>query len=71
MLEIDGKPVADQDMRDTFEIPFWEGPGHPYHSIKVRMDFRDPAIAGTFVYHCHILLHEDMGMMHKILVLPK
>ena len=71
ILEVDGKPVADQDLRDTFEIPFWEGPGHPYHSIKVRMDFRDPTIAGTFVFHCHILLHEDLGMMHKILVLPK
>jgi FtsP/CotA-like multicopper oxidase with cupredoxin domain len=71
VLEVDGKPVADKDMRDTMEIPFWEGPGHPYHSIKVRMDFRDPTIAGTFVFHCHILLHEDLGMMHKILVLPK
>jgi FtsP/CotA-like multicopper oxidase with cupredoxin domain len=71
MLEVDGKPVVDQDLRDTIEIPFWEGPGHPYHSVKMRMDFRDPTIAGTFVFHCHILLHEDMGMMHKILVLPK
>jgi len=71
MLEVDGKPVKDQDLRDTIEIPFWEGPPHPYHSVKVRMDFRDPTIAGTFVFHCHILLHEDGGMMHKILVLPK
>jgi len=71
VLEVDGKPVADQDLRDTLEIPFWEGPGHPYHSVKMRMDFRDPTIAGTFVFHCHILLHEDLGMMHKILVLPK
>ena len=71
LLEVDGKPVADEDLRDTYEIPFWEGPGHPYHSIKGRFDFRDPTIAGTFVFHCHILLHEDLGMMHKILVLPK
>jgi FtsP/CotA-like multicopper oxidase with cupredoxin domain len=70
LLEVDGKPVKDQDLRDTYEIPFWEGPGHPYHSIKARFDFRG-VIAGTFVFHCHILLHEDMGMMHKILVLPK
>jgi FtsP/CotA-like multicopper oxidase with cupredoxin domain len=67
VLEVDGKPVTN-DYRDTIEIPFWEGPGHPYHSIKARMDFRDPTIAGTFVFHCHILLHEDLGMMHKILV---
>jgi FtsP/CotA-like multicopper oxidase with cupredoxin domain len=71
VTEVDGKPVKDQDLRDTIEIPFWEGPGHPYHSVKMRMDFRDPTIAGTFVFHCHILLHEDLGMMHKILVLPK
>lgn len=71
VLEVDGKPVQDQDLRDTIEIPFWEGPGHPYHSFKGRFDFRDPTIAGTFVFHCHILLHEDLGMMHKILVLPE
>ena len=68
VLEVDGKPVKNQDLRDTIEIPYWEGPGHPYHSVKMRMDFRDPTIAGTFVFHCHILLHEDLGMMHKILV---
>jgi FtsP/CotA-like multicopper oxidase with cupredoxin domain len=71
LTEVDGKPVVNQDLRDTIEIPFWEGPGHPYHRVKMRMDFRDPQIAGTFVFHCHVLLHEDLGMMHKILVLPK
>jgi FtsP/CotA-like multicopper oxidase with cupredoxin domain len=69
VLEVDGKPVAHEDMRDTIQIPYWDGKG-PYHSVKLRMDFRDPVIAGTFVFHCHILLHEDLGMMHKILVKP-
>jgi len=69
VLEVDGKPVANHDLRDSIEIPFWSGSG-PYHSVKVRMDFRDPNTAGTFVFHCHILLHEDLGMMHKILVQP-
>ena len=69
IIEVDGKPVTTQDLRDTIEIPYWSGTG-PYHSVKVRMDFRDPTIAGTFVFHCHILLHEDLGMMHKILVQP-
>lgn len=36
--------------------------------VRLRMDFRDPAIVGEFVYHCHILEHEDNGMMRKILV---
>jgi FtsP/CotA-like multicopper oxidase with cupredoxin domain len=69
VLQIDGKDVSNQDLRDTIEIPFWAGTG-PYHSVKVRMDFRDPTLAGTFVFHCHILLHEDLGMMHKIQVNP-
>ena len=69
VLEVDGKPVTNQDLRDTIEIPYWTGSG-PYHSVKLRMDFRDPVTAGTFVFHCHILLHEDLGMMHKILVKP-
>jgi FtsP/CotA-like multicopper oxidase with cupredoxin domain len=68
LLEVDGKPVTDNDLRDTIEIPYWGGAGQPYHSVKVRMDFRDPVTAGEFVFHCHILLHEDLGMMHKILV---
>ena len=69
VLEVNGQPVTDQDMRDTIEIPYWKGSG-PYPSVKVRMDFRDPTISGTFVFHCHILLHEDLGMMHKIQVTP-
>jgi hypothetical protein len=34
------------------------------------MDFRDPNIVGTFVYHCHLLEHEDGGMMGRIRVEP-
>jgi FtsP/CotA-like multicopper oxidase with cupredoxin domain len=69
VIEIDGKPVGQPELLDTIAIPYWSGSG-PYHSVKVRMDFRDPTIAGTFLFHCHILLHEDLGMMHKILVEP-
>jgi len=69
LLEVDGKKVPNTDMLDTVTIPYWSGTG-PYHSVKLRMDFRDPTIAGTFLFHCHILLHEDLGMMHKIEVDP-
>ena len=33
---------------------------------KVRMVFQD--YLGTYVYHCHILPHEDAGMMQAIMV---
>ena len=69
VLAIDGKPVNDDALRDTIDVPYWSGSG-PYPSVKLRMDFRDPNIVGTFMYHCHILKHEDMGMMGLIQVLP-
>jgi FtsP/CotA-like multicopper oxidase with cupredoxin domain len=69
VLEMNGQPVNDPAIRDTVDLPFWSGSG-PYPSVKVRMDFRDPNIVGTFVYHCHILQHEDAGMMGAIQVLP-
>ena len=36
----------------------------------LRMDFRPTNIVGTFVYHCHILAHEDRGMMAALQLLP-
>jgi FtsP/CotA-like multicopper oxidase with cupredoxin domain len=69
VLEVNGQPVNDPAIRDTVDIPYWNGSG-AYPSVKVRMDFRDPNVVGTFVYHCHILEHEDGGMMGVIQVLP-
>ena len=69
VLEIDGKPVQDPALRDTINVPYWNGSG-PYPSVKLRMDFRDPNVVGTFMYHCHILQHADNGMMGTIEVLP-
>ncbi len=43
---------------------------YPYPSFTAKFDFRDPTAAGDFVYHCHILAHEDQGMMALIRVLP-
>jgi len=63
--------ITEAILRDTIDLPFWDGKG-PYPSVKLRMDFRDPNIAGTFVYHCDILEHEDGRMMGAIeVVVPK
>ena len=71
LLARDGKvlPENEQQFFDTVQVPFWSGTG-PYPSITVRMDFRG-RVVGDFVYHCHILGHEDAGMMAIIRVLPK
>jgi FtsP/CotA-like multicopper oxidase with cupredoxin domain len=36
-------------------------------SLDLIMDFTDPIIRGVSVFHCHLLKHEDKGMMAKIL----
>ncbi len=65
-----GVKVDEPTPRDTIELPYWDGIT-AYPSITLRLDFRDPGIVGTFLYHCHILEHEDGGMMGSIQVLPK
>ncbi len=59
-------PPNKREFRDTFQVPYWTGHGH-YPSVTLRMDFRG-ATVGDFVYHCHILDHEDLGMMAIIRV---
>jgi len=72
-FEVNGsRPVGalDGQMMDMIEVPYWDGnPAHPFPRVKLRMDFRGPDV-GDFVYHCHILNHEDQGMMAIIRVLP-
>jgi FtsP/CotA-like multicopper oxidase with cupredoxin domain len=45
---------------DTVNVPV-EG------SVDLMMDFTDPIIRGVSLFHCHLLSHEDKGMMAKIL----
>jgi FtsP/CotA-like multicopper oxidase with cupredoxin domain len=70
LTQWDGTPVDEPFLRDTINVPYWRGKDTPYPSVTLRMDFRDPNAVGTFVYHCHLLEHEDGGMMGTIRVLP-
>lgn len=65
-----GVPIDEPFLRDTINVPYWDGKSPQYPSVKLRMDFRDPNAVGTFVYHCHLLEHEDGGMMGLIRVEP-
>jgi len=69
-------PALQGQMLDTVDLPAWDGkvtwdgkPLHPYPIVRLKMDFRGPDV-GDFVFHCHILNHEDRGMMAIIRVLP-
>jgi FtsP/CotA-like multicopper oxidase with cupredoxin domain len=56
-------------LRDTIDVPGWSGFG-AYPSATIRLDFREPATAGTIPSHCHILQHLDGGMMGTVRVEP-
>jgi FtsP/CotA-like multicopper oxidase with cupredoxin domain len=65
-----GLAVNEPFLRDTINVPFYTPGMSGYPSLRLRMDFRDPNTVGTFVYHCHLLDHEDGGMMGLIRVEP-
>jgi FtsP/CotA-like multicopper oxidase with cupredoxin domain len=70
LREFYGYQVNEPFLRDTVSVPFFDNLMTAYPSVRVRMDFRDPNTVGTFVYHCHLLEHEDGGMMGTIRVEP-
>jgi FtsP/CotA-like multicopper oxidase with cupredoxin domain len=53
--------LPDPAWLDTVNVPFGG-------SADVILDFTDPVIKGMAVFHCHLLNHEDKGMMAKILL---
>ncbi len=54
------KPVKDPVWVDTVNVSYGS-------SVDLVMDFTDPIIRGMSLFHCHLLNHEDKGMMAKIL----
>jgi blue copper oxidase len=55
ILDRDGKapPENERGWKDTFLV-------HPGETVRAITTFKNK---GTFMYHCHILEHEDAGMM--------
>ena len=60
ILSRNGSPPEDYEAgwKDTILVP-------PGEAIKIEIEFSQP---GIFMMHCHILEHEDNGMMGQILV---
>lgn len=64
LLDRDGKPPADHERgwKDTVIV-------NPLERVRVIIrfaDYADPQL--PYMYHCHILEHEDMGMMGQFVV---
>jgi len=53
---------------DSVQLPhrYYAGTKFVDGSIDALMNFMDPIIKGEFLFHCHIMDHEDEGMMAKI-----
>jgi FtsP/CotA-like multicopper oxidase with cupredoxin domain len=58
LMDCNGVPV--KAMKDTVSVP-------PGGTVTVRAKFSP--YKGEYVYHCHILEHEDMGMMRTLKVI--
>lgn len=57
VIEEGGRALERPEWRDVVNVP-------AQGRVKVRVAFKD--FAGRSVYHCHILDHEDLGMMGVI-----
>jgi FtsP/CotA-like multicopper oxidase with cupredoxin domain len=59
VMSINGVAQPFDRLLDTVRVP-------EMGNVVVRIAFTDPGIVGRFVYHCHVLMHEDKGMMANI-----
>jgi FtsP/CotA-like multicopper oxidase with cupredoxin domain len=63
ITKINGRPLAKPLWRDTFVLTKSTG-----DSLTFESNFVD--FTGKFVEHCHVLSHEDLGMMSAVEVIP-
>lgn len=69
VTEINGISQPANGLHDTVNLPYMVNGRAGV--VKIIIPFTDENIAGKFVYHCHILEHEDGGMMAVIQVSPR
>lgn len=70
VTRINGVPQPDSVHLDNVHLGIHRIPGTSQwvgDTVVVRFRF-NPIAAGPFVYHCHDLVHEDLGMMANICV---
>ena len=65
VIAINDQPVSPMEVWDTFMVPAQITP-NVNGSITIRVRFKQ--WYGKTVWHCHVLPHEDTGMMQNILM---
>lgn len=61
VISVNGQPVDLHGYRDTYQVP-------KNSEVVIRTRYTD--FDGKFVLHCHILFHEDNGMMQIVEIVP-
>jgi FtsP/CotA-like multicopper oxidase with cupredoxin domain len=67
VVEVNGVPQPFVGYQDVATLPAAADDDTP-SVVKVIIPFDNPVIVGKFVYHCHIIQHEDQGMMANVFV---
>jgi len=62
--------MKDESGHETVTMPFWKDTLLIKQGWVVKVRTRYSDFTGTFVTHCHILDHEDRGMMQKVTIVP-
>ncbi|MGO9450896.1 MAG: multicopper oxidase family protein [Candidatus Binataceae bacterium] len=81
VTKINGITLTPPEWHDTFivpaALPMPTGPDLPQPNVNTNFQpsitFRtyfNPITVGCFVAHCHIITHEDLGMMQRLDILP-
>ena len=70
-LHVDDYQIVREDGKALKGEPQWADSiaVAPGKTITIRIPFRD--YPGTFVFHCHVLVHEDHGMMAVVKVVDR
>ncbi len=75
VLEVNGRRLPNPPLLDVVNVPFAAGidtQGAPVVPGRVRIKLAFPdALAGDILFHCHLVDHEDNGMMGVVRVIPK
>jgi FtsP/CotA-like multicopper oxidase with cupredoxin domain len=74
IMSVNGEPMDERLLRDNIPLGVHrvgtDSRGKPIYqgdTVVVRFTF-EPIAAGPFVFHCHVLMHEDEGMMKNVCV---
>lgn len=65
----DGDPT--QMIREDMQVGDWRDTVHIPDGGSVTFRFRNADFTGMFPFHCHVVAHQDIGMMQNVIIVDK